>query len=113
MNFSLPEVPVSYSTEPNLPTVDRWRCVALEFHAVKQLVECGQLRSDFEPRHLAALRRKPTTGAVRGVFSFLLHIYNSENRFDLVEVQRWDEKHIQAFARWAAGQQTGWPCHYF
>ena len=94
-------------------TVGRWRTVALEFHAVRGLVECGKLRTDFDPTDLVALRRKPSTGAVRGVFSFLLHIYNSENRFDLVEVQRCDEKHIQAFARWAAGNVTGWPCHYF
>ena len=95
------------------PPIDRWRTVAIEFHAVKGLVECGQLRTDFEPADLAALCRKPTTGAERGVFSFLLHIFNSANRFDLAEVQRWDEKHLQAFSRWAAGQQTGCPCHYF
>jgi len=96
-----------------ISTSDRWRVVALEFHAVRALVESGQLRPNFEPRDLAVLRRKPSTGALRGVFSFLLHIYNSENRFDLAEVQRWDEKHIRAFARWAAGNVTGWPCHYF
>ena len=94
-------------------TIDRWRFVALEFHAVKRLVDGGMLRPDFQPTDLVALRRKPNTGAERGVFSFLLHIYNSANRFDLAEVQRWDEKHLQAFSRWAAGQQTGCPCHYF
>lgn len=94
-------------------TIDRWRTVALEFHAIQSCLAAGQLRPDFTPTDLAKLRRKPSTGAIRGVFSFLLHVYNSENRFDLAEVQRWDEKHIAAFARWAAGNVTGWPCHYF
>jgi hypothetical protein len=38
---------------------------------------------------------------------------NSANRFDLAEVQRWDEDHLKAFSRWVSGSTTGEACHYF
>jgi len=90
-----------------------WRSVAIQFHGVQQCVDNGTLRADFEPVDLARLRKKGATGALRGVFAFLLHIYNSSNRFDLAEVQRWDAKHIGAFTLWASGQGSQQPCHYF
>lgn len=93
--------------------VERWRKVACDFHAVRWCLDTGLLRPDFEPADLVALRRRPNTGAIRGVFSFLLHIYNHANRFDLAETQRWDREHLEAFTGWVTGRQTGFPCQYF
>ena len=70
------------------------------------------MRADFEPIDLARLRKKPNSPAMRGVFSFLLHVWNASNRFDLAEIQRWDADHIGAFVRWVNGS-THRPCHYF
>lgn len=94
-------------------TVERWRAVACDFHAIQWCLRTGTLRPDFEPVDLDRLRRKPDTEAIRGVYSFLLHIYNSANRFDLGEIQRWDKDHIAAFCNWANGSKTGRACHYF
>jgi hypothetical protein len=96
-----------------LTNVQRWRAVASDFHAVRWCLNRGELVPDFEPIHLARLRKRPGSGAIKGVFSFLLHIWNSENRFDLAEISRWDEDHIKAFGRWVSGASTGRPCHYF
>ena len=98
---------------PDCP-LEKWRYVAREFHGVQECLGKGQLQPDFEPADLARLRKNPGfTPATRGVFAFLLHIYNSSNRFDLAETQRWDEDHLAAFRRWVNGQSTGRPCHYF
>ena len=49
-----------------------------------------QLFHGFEPVHLTRLRKDwAPTLAVRGVLSFLLHIYNSANRFDRHKKTRW------------------------
>ena len=101
------------TAQPGSTTIDRWRQIAEEFHAVRWCLEKGMLSADFEPADLPRLRKGPSSGALRGVFSFLLHIFNSENRFDLGEVQRWDAAHLQAFHRWVGGKSTGHPCHYF
>lgn len=99
--------------EPPNP-VDDWRSVALEFHCIQDCLRQKLLYHGFEPVHLAKLRKnRALTPSMRGVLSFLLHIYNSANRFDLAEVQRWDEQHRTAFQRWVTGQSTGEPCHYF
>lgn len=94
--------------------LEQWRTIAKEFHGVQGCLARGTLRPDFEPADLARLRRNHAfTASIRGVFAFLLHIYNSANRFDLAEVQRWDEDHLKAFRRWVCGQSTGESCHYF
>ena len=98
---------------PQISPIERWRVVALEFHAIQWFLNTGMLRPDFEPVDLARFRKRPDSGAVRGIFAFLLHIYNSANRFDLSEIQRWDDEHRKAFTRWVTGQTTGEPCHYF
>lgn len=97
----------------NQDPVVKWRVVATEFHAVQWCLDRGELGPDFGPSDLKRLRKQPHSNAVRAVFSFLLHIYNSANRFDLAEIQRWDEKHLAAFARWVTGASTGEPCKYF
>jgi hypothetical protein len=50
---------------------------------------------------------------MQGVVAFLLHIWNTENPFDLGQIQRWDSSHRRAFAAWVNGATTGVPCHYF
>ena len=49
----MPPTPTDAETLP----VDRWRVAALEFRAVKGLVESGKLRPDFEPTDLAEVQR--------------------------------------------------------
>jgi hypothetical protein len=81
---------------------------------VRWCLDRGTLRSDFQPADIAKLRRQPAaTDAIRGVYSFLLHIWDPSHRFNLTETQRWDREHLGAFARWASGQLTGEPCHYY
>jgi hypothetical protein len=104
---------VSLTPQQPLTTIDRWRAMALDFHAVQWCLSQGSLQPDFEPADLARLRRQPASKAEKAVFAFLLHIYNSSNRFDLAEISRWDEDHIKAFGRWVSGALTGRPCHYF
>ena len=95
------------------PVTDQWRLVASDFHSVRELVEQGSLTTDFEPGHLAGLLEKGgLSPSLSGVLRFLLHIYNSENPFDLAETQRWDRDHLDAFARWTTGAGTE-PCRYF
>lgn len=99
--------------EPTDP-VDDWRAVALEFHCIQEWLRQKLLYHGFEPVHVARLRKNPAlTPSMRGVVTFLLHIYNSATRFDLAEVQRWDDQHRAAFQRWVTGQSTGEPCRYF
>jgi hypothetical protein len=95
--------------------VEEWRLVALEFHCIQDCLRQKLLYQGFEPMHLARLRKNSAalTPSGRGVLAFLLHIYNSANRFDLAEVQRWDDSHRAAFQRWVSGQSTGEPCRYF
>ena len=100
------EVPVAMYVSP----LERWRTIACEFRAVNEALLEGVLDPDFGPDDLVKLSRN--SPGVKAVYRFLLHIYNSSNPFDLVEIQRWDKDHIQAFSRWAAGTITGWPCHY-
>ena len=58
-----------------LPIVDRWRQLALEFHAIEDML--GHLPCGFVPHDLVRLRRRvPMTGAVRAVIDFLLHVWN-------------------------------------
>ena len=93
---------------------EQWRSIARDFHAVQECLARILLRADFEPADLVRLRKRQAfTPAYRGVFAFLLHIWNSSNRFDLAETQRWDDQHLGAFWRWVTGQFTGQPCHYF
>ena len=94
--------------------LENWRSIAREFHCVQECLDKGMLRTDFEPANLARLRKSPVfTPASRGVFAFLLHIWNSANRFDLAQTQRWYDEHLGAFRRWVSGQSMGQPCHYF
>ena len=95
-----------------LTIVDRWRCLALEFHAIEEML--NQLPCGFAPHDLARLRgHRPMTGAVRGVIDFLLHVWNTQNEFDLGQIQAWDPEHRRAFIGWVNGQTMGRPCHYF
>lgn len=102
-------------TPDALCPMDRWRFIAREFHCLRTCMDKGLLHADFEPADLVRLRKKQAfTPAQRGVFAFLLHIWNSSNRFDLAETQRWDCEHLGAFRRWVSGQSTGGdPCRYF
>lgn len=94
--------------------VSDWRAVALEFHCIQDCLRQKLLHHGFEPADLARPRKsRALTPSVRGVFTFLLHIYNCINRFDLAEVQRWDESHRAAFQRWVTGQSTDEACRYF
>ena len=96
-----------------MTNLERWRAVACDFHSVRWCLERGTLRPDFEPIDLDRLSKQPASRAVKGVFSFLLHCWNSANRFDLAEIRRWDREHINAFVDWVNGRSTGQPCHYF
>lgn len=99
--------------EAPAPIVEQWRQVALDFHAIRDSVQQRNLPADFEPGDLAHfLERGGLSPAIASVHRFLLHIYNSENPFDLAETQRWDRDHRQAFVRWATGT-NGWSCRYF
>lgn len=94
--------------------VEAWRLVALEFHCIQDCLRQKLLFQSFEPAHLARLRKnRALTPSMRGVMAFLLHIYNGANRFDLSEVQRWDDLHRAAFQRWVTGQSAGEPFRYF
>ena len=87
---------------------------AREFHGVKECLTKDLLLPDFEPSGLARLRKgRDSEQLIAGSVAFLMHIWNSSNRFDLAETQRWDGKHLGAFKRWVNGQSTGFPCHYF
>lgn len=94
-------------------SLEKWRQVALSFHAVRQELASGDLVTNFEPHDLALLLRLPRSLAVKGVFCFLTHIWNQENPFELSQIQRWDRKHRMAFRDWLEGRVTGEPCHYF
>lgn len=98
---------------PLLLPLEKWRMVALEFHAIRSCWESRKLVSDFAPVDLAELPRASMTPSVQGVVGFLLHIWNTDNPFDLSEIQRWDRYHRRAFTAWVLGEITGEPCHYF
>lgn len=99
---------------PSGDLMDQWRSVALEFHCIQDCLVRKQLFQGFEPGHLVRLRKsRALTPSVRGVLTFLLHIYDSANRFDLAETQRWDAQHQNAFLRWVNGHSSGQPCRYF
>lgn len=104
---------LSSRNEDSTPIVDQWRQVALDFHAIREAVQRKNLAADFEPGDLANfLERGGLAPAIASVHRFLLHIYNSENPFDLGETQRWDRDHLQAFVRWTTGS-AGESCRYF
>lgn len=94
-------------------SVVKWRQIALQFHAIRTELAVGNLGAECEPVHLAELLLAPQTGAIRAVFSFLLHMWSAANQFELGEVQRWDSDHCKAFGAWVDGSITGQPCHYF
>ena len=102
---------------PSAPSGDlmnQWRAVALGFHCIQDCLVRKQLPQGFEPGQLARLRKsRALTPSVRGVLAFLLHIYDSANRFDLAETARWDEQHLAAFQNWVTGHTSGQPCRYF
>lgn len=91
-----------------MDSLQKWRLLARQFHAIN-----GRLPEDFEPIDLHQLPRETMTPATAGVIKFLLHVWNTENLFDLSEVQRWDRAHLRAFKAWVLGEITGEPCHYF
>ena len=104
---------MSSREEATTPIVDQWRQVAMDFHAIRDSVKQKNLPADFEPGDLAnLLERGAVSSPIAGIIRFLLHIYNSENPFDLAETQRWDRDHLQAFVRWTTGT-NGWSCRYF
>ena len=89
-------------------SLEKWRLLARQFHAIDT-----RWPGDFEPADLQKLPCETMTPAVAGVIKFLLHIWNSENLFDLSEVQRWDRAHLRGFKAWVLGEITGEPCRYF
>lgn len=94
--------------------VDRWRAVAMQFHAIYSYLQNGMLSPDFQPHDLAKLRRKvPMTSSIKGIISFLIHIWDHSNPFDLSGILNWDNRHREAFAKWVTGRITGQACHYF
>lgn len=93
--------------------LEHWRMVALEFHAIQFARSARRLPEDFGPAHLASLPRASLTPAAQGVIAFLLHVWNTDNRFELGQIQRWDSSHRQAFVAWVTGAGSGEPCRYF
>lgn len=95
--------------------LEEWRLVALEFPCIQDCLRRKLLYPGFEPFHLARLRKDTAalTPSMGSVLGFLLHISNHARRFDLAEVQRWDDLHRAAFQRWVTGQSTGQLCRYF
>ena len=91
----------------------KWRSVARAFHAIQTCCAAHQLPSDFEPIHLAEFPRAALTPAIQGVFAFLLHVWDTENPFELSQIQRWDRNHRGAFTAWVTGAATGVACEYF
>lgn len=75
----------------------KWRSVARAFHAIQTCCDAHQLPSDFEPIHLAAFPKAALTPAIQGVFAFLLHVWSTQNPFELSQIQRWDRNHRGAF----------------
>lgn len=105
-------MPVLSRSDRASPLV-KWRSVARQFHAVQTCCAARQLPTDFEPFHLAEYPQASLTPSVRGVFAFLLHIWNTEHPFELSEIQRWDRHHRAAFTAWVTGSATGLACEYF
>lgn len=92
---------------------NEWRQIAYSFHRVAHHVDRGNLPPSFEAGDLARLStRVPLSGAEEGVCNFLCHIWNKDDHpFELSQVQRWDEEHLEAFGRWVTDSEE--PCRYF
>lgn len=110
-----PRIEIETAEVPGGDPIEKWRILAGQFHCVQDCLASGSLSASYEPGDLAELQKDPEfSPGIRAVFSFLLHVWNSANPFDLRETQRWDKEHLRAFRDWVEGRTFGGsPMLYF